>query len=771
MPLHPLHPITPSSIHAPPPLFSSKRHPSPSTHLTRCNPIRRTGGWMHGRAVTTKHKLQSHSPPPLSFFPALSHILSCSLCILSDPSSFFCFHSDYLPISSSLPLLCLSPPSLLRLPCRCCLTLTSLPSYHTPALLLLLLLEIFKAAQHTLAHSITLCSPAWENMSAILDLDQIACSGNGVEHDIETPHGVLHVTMRGVPKGNRPVILTYHDIGLNHKSCFNTLFNYEDMQEITQHFAVVHVDAPGQQEGAPPFPSGYRYPTMEELAEMLPSVMTQLKVNSMIGIGVGAGAYILSLFALNHPSLVEGLVLINVDPCAEGWIDWAASKLSGWTSDLVDIIMSHHFSADELSDNLELIQTYRLHMLKTSTRTTWPSSVAPTNTVRTLISRGQSCPALLVVGDTAPAVEAVVECNSRLNPIKTTLLKMADCGGLPQVVQPGKLAEAFKYFVQGMGYMATAGMTRLARSRTASSSSITSMDSSRSRNNLNSLLEGSATGGLDNQVGPQTMEINTSCSESGCEGLERHRKLQQGEIHKAARKPLHSAFSINSCKNTAVFRGGSTVSDSVIVSLCNYPSFESTELTMCIGEQVNVLSDDSDFLMVRSTTTGLESYIPTTYTAKVAVQRHQQVQGVELLMRPQNQSGAFMIRESESNRDCYSLSVLSRNSSSYLDSVKHYRIPQLENGWVYISPGVTFPSLHHLVEHYSESAGGLCVRLTGPCHIQVRRPTINWKDISRSAIFRRKRTESDNSLVSEGLREAITSYLQMTEGNDHSWDT
>lgn len=42
---------------------------------------------------------------------------------------------------------------------------------------------------------------------------------------------------------------------------------------------------------------------------------------------------------------------------------------------------------------------------------------------------------------------------------------------------------------------------------------------------------------------------------------------------------------------------------------------------------------------------------------------------------------------------------------------------------------------------------------------------------SRSVIFKRKRTESDNSLVSEGLREAITSYLQMTEGNDHSWDT
>lgn len=70
-----------------------------------------------------------------------------------------------------------------------------------------------------------------------------------------------------------------------------------------------------------------------------------------------------------------------------------------------------------------------------------------------------------MVGDTSPAVDAVVECNSRLNPTKTTLLKvgarallvkalnskvvfnlcelspqMADCGGLPQVVQVGVMS-------------------------------------------------------------------------------------------------------------------------------------------------------------------------------------------------------------------------------------------------------------------------------------------------------------------------------------------
>ncbi|XP_040888827.1 src-like-adapter 2 [Toxotes jaculatrix] len=227
--------------------------------------------------------------------------------------------------------------------------------------------------------------------------------------------------------------------------------------------------------------------------------------------------------------------------------------------------------------------------------------------------------------------------------------------------------------------------------------------------------------------------------------------------------------------------------ESMIVSLYNYPSFDHTGLTLCMGERLTIISDDGDFMMVRSSTTGRECYIPTNYTAKVThrwlftgISRYK---AVELLLHPNNQTGAFLIRESETNRDCYSLSVLRRTNSSYQDSVKHYRICQLQNGWVYISSGLTFPSLHRLVEHYSEFTDGLFCRLTLPCFIQgdsrearpipttIRRPTINWKDISRSVIYRRKRTDSDHSLVSEGLREAISSYLQMTGGNDHSWDT
>uniref|UniRef100_A0A8C1LSX9 Protein NDRG1-like n=1 Tax=Cyprinus carpio TaxID=7962 RepID=A0A8C1LSX9_CYPCA len=287
--------------------------------------------------------------------------------------------------------------------------------------------------------------------------------------------------MKGVPKGDRPVILTYHDIGLNHKSCFDSLFSHEDMQEIMQHFAVCHVDAPGQQEGANTFSTGYEYPSMDQLSETLPSI---LKHFGVIGMAVGAGAYILSKFALDHPAMVEGLVLININPCAEGWMDWAAHKISGWTHAMPDMIISHLFGKEEIQQNHDLIGRYRHHIVNDMNQYNLQLFVKSYNSRRDLeierpVPGGHTnvrtlkCPALLVVGDSSPAVDVVVECNTKLDPTKTTLLK------------PGKLTEAFKYFIQGMGYMPSASMTRLVRSRTASGSSVTSFDGNRSRSHTN----------------------------------------------------------------------------------------------------------------------------------------------------------------------------------------------------------------------------------------------------------------------------------------------
>ncbi|ROJ29249.1 Protein NDRG1 [Anabarilius grahami] len=330
------------------------------------------------------------------------------------------------------------------------------------------------------------------------------------EDEVETSFGKVHCTMKGVPRGNRPTILTFHDIGLNHKSCFESLFNHKDMHEIMQHFAVCHVDAPGQQEGASTLSTEYTYPSMDQLSETLPMVLKHFGLKSVIGMAVGAGANILARFALNHPDMVEGLVLINMSAQAEGFMDWAAQK-------------------EEIHNNHELIATFRHLITNNVNQSNLQQFVKSFKSRRDLeierpvqggnvITRTLQCPVLLIVGDNSPAVDAVIDSNSRMNPTTTTFLKMADCGGLPQVDQPGKLIEAFKYFIQGMGYMPSVSMTRLSRSRTVSNSSLTrnrsgtnTTDEQRGRSHTDVSMESASNANVEHSSSGPTLSVQLSC--------------------------------------------------------------------------------------------------------------------------------------------------------------------------------------------------------------------------------------------------------------------
>jgi fyn-related kinase len=90
------------------------------------------------------------------------------------------------------------------------------------------------------------------------------------------------------------------------------------------------------------------------------------------------------------------------------------------------------------------------------------------------------------------------------------------------------------------------------------------------------------------------------------------------------------------------------------------------------------------------------------------------------LLLAQNDHGAYLIRDSESRRNDYSLSV--RDG----DTVKHYRIRQLDEGGFFIARRTTFRTLQELVEHYSRDADGLCVNLRKPC-VQVGNWRRKWK--------------------------------------------
>uniref|UniRef100_A0A674A8I3 NDRG family member 2 n=1 Tax=Salmo trutta TaxID=8032 RepID=A0A674A8I3_SALTR len=327
------------------------------------------------------------------------------------------------------------------------------------------------------------------------------------EHSIETPHGLLHVTLHGTSNTRRPAILTFHDVGLDSKSCFSPLFKFEEMQEIVKNFTLVHIDAPGQEEGATAYPMGYQYPSMEQIAEMIPAVLTYFNFRTVIGIGVGSGSYILSRFTMAHPDSVEGLVLINMDPETRGWMDWAAQKVT------VRLICLQIYILKYFVLNIIITQKPRMffciyygsHLQLHFLGSIWNMSLTRSLSFSLFFSLSLRCPVMLVVGDQAPHEEAAVECNSKLDPTTTSFLKMADAGGLPQLTQPSKLTEAFKYFIQGMGYMASSIMTRLSRSRTASLSSSYSMDGERQRSRT---LSQSSQGGQMPPSPSHTMEVS-----------------------------------------------------------------------------------------------------------------------------------------------------------------------------------------------------------------------------------------------------------------------
>ncbi|XP_033922896.1 src-like-adapter 2 [Melopsittacus undulatus] len=211
------------------------------------------------------------------------------------------------------------------------------------------------------------------------------------------------------------------------------------------------------------------------------------------------------------------------------------------------------------------------------------------------------------------------------------------------------------------------------------------------------------------------------------------------------------------------------------LALCDFPSGSGAILRM--GEQLRVLSEDGDWWLVASEVSGKECHIPSSCVARI---RHRWLyEGIsrqkaeELLLRPGNGSGSFLIRESQTRRGCFSLSVR-RCEQGCWAAVSHYRIHRLDNGWLYIVPRLTFPSLHSLVEHYSELGEGLCCALGEPCSIDgvrvapapamptvVRKPSLNW-DKMDSSLLLDTASPPEDSPISLGLREAVSSYLLLT---------
>ncbi|XP_007476307.1 tyrosine-protein kinase Blk [Monodelphis domestica] len=166
------------------------------------------------------------------------------------------------------------------------------------------------------------------------------------------------------------------------------------------------------------------------------------------------------------------------------------------------------------------------------------------------------------------------------------------------------------------------------------------------------------------------------------------------------------------------------------VALWDYEATNDRDLKVVKGEKLQILMKTGDWWLARSLVTKREGYVPSNFVTQVETLEVEKWffktisrrEAERELLAPVNKTGAFLIRESETIKGAYSLTV--KDTTSAGNVIKHYKIRALDDGGYYISPRVTFPSLRELVQHYSKKGDGLCQKLTMPCMILA--PQTQW---------------------------------------------
>ncbi|KAJ6380071.1 hypothetical protein OIU76_016678 [Salix suchowensis] len=123
-------------------------------------------------------------------------------------------------------------------------------------------------------------------------------------------------------------LITYPDVALNSMTCFQGLLFSPDSASLLLHnFCIYHIDAPGHELGADVISSDVPLLSVDDLAVQVAEVLDFFGLKQVLCLGVMAGAYILTLFAMKYQELVLGLILVSPICKAPSWTEWFYNKV------------------------------------------------------------------------------------------------------------------------------------------------------------------------------------------------------------------------------------------------------------------------------------------------------------------------------------------------------------------------------------------------------------------------------------------------------------
>ncbi|XP_044742398.1 uncharacterized protein ZK1073.1-like [Chrysoperla carnea] len=219
-------------------------------------------------------------------------------------------------------------------------------------------------------------------------------------------------------------------------------------------------------------PNSFQYPSLQAFGEELVTVLDFLHVKYVIGFGDGAGANVLARFALENPTRLLGLILINCTGSAASVLDSFKNKYFSWSGkqqvgqSTEDFLIYHRYGhqllADTSPDKENVIEEFRekLHGLLN------PSNVK--QYVSAFLSRKDlslkhlKVDTLLLTGLLSPYANEVDKLFQEANKEKTTILKVERAGHVLNDT-PAKIAQSLLLFCKGQGLLSSVAMPGIDR--------------------------------------------------------------------------------------------------------------------------------------------------------------------------------------------------------------------------------------------------------------------------------------------------------------------
>ncbi|CAN6194816.1 unnamed protein product [Urochloa humidicola] len=297
---------------------------------------------------------------------------------------------------------------------------------------------------------------------SVVSVDVERISFGGKEHHIQTNHGSVSVAIYG--DHDKPALITYPDIALNHMSCFQgLLFCPEAASLLLHNFCIYHISPPGHELGAAPILPSTPVASVDDLADQVADVLDFFGLDSVMCLGVTAGAYILTLFATKYRERVLGLILVSPLCKAPSWSEWFYNKVMsnllyyyGMCNVVKDILLQRYFgkgvrgcSSEPESD---IVQACRSFLDQRQGMNVW-RFIQTINERKDLTEnlKQLQCRTLIFVGENSQFHSEAVHMTAKLDSRYSALVEVQACGSVVTEEQPHAMLIPMEYFLMGYG--------------------------------------------------------------------------------------------------------------------------------------------------------------------------------------------------------------------------------------------------------------------------------------------------------------------------------